>query len=288
MFPALNCGGDASLKQTSIMKTSKALETMGRRLLGMILLLACTWAVDVEASLEQTFNVFQVGTTTYRNVTVTTKNKNYVFILHSAGMTNIKVADLTPELRTQLGYEDPAATAAQSKTPAAWAKQTLSKLDVPKVKNLQAQVAGMWTPSAIRAKLATLTVSPKDLWILVGLVFALYLFHSYCCLLICQKAGGEPGPLIWVPVLQWLPMLKAASMSPLWLFVFLVPGVNLIALVLWFFKIAHACGKGLGVALLLVFPLTFPFAMLYLAFSGGRPRIKTSSRRVPIMTLETA
>jgi len=270
------------------MKTNKALEAIVRRLFGILFLAACLSAVDVRAGLEQTFNVFQVGPTTYRNVTVTTKNKNYVFILHSAGMTNIKVADLTPELRTKLGYEDPAATPPQSKTPTARAKQTLSKLEVPKVKNLEAQVAGLWTPNAIRAKLSLQEIRPSALWALGGLVLAAYLFHSYCCLLICRKSGREPGPLIWVPVLQLLPLLKAASMSPWWFVAFLVPGINLIAQVVWFFKIAQARGKGLGIALLLVFPLTCPFAMLYLAFSGGSPRIKARSRPVGIMTLGTA
>jgi hypothetical protein len=219
---------------------------------------------------------------------VTTKSKNYVFILHSTGMTNIKVADLTPELRTQLGYEDPAAKPAQPKTPTAWAKQTLSKLEVPKVKNLEAQVAGFWTPDAIRARLPLKEITPTTLWALVGLALAAYLFHSYCCLLICRKAGVEPGPLVWIPLLQLFPLLKAASMSPWWFVAFLLPGINLLAQVVWFFKIARARGKGLGIALLLIFPLTCPFAMLYLAFSGGSPRKKERLGRVPIMTLETA
>lgn len=269
------------------MKTSKAFKPVMRRLIGLLFLVAGMAAVDVNASLEQNFSVLQVGTTTYHNVTVTTKEKNYVFILHSAGMTNLKVADLTPELRAKLGYEDPAA-AAPTKTPTAWAKQTLSKLDVPKVKNFEAQVAGLWTPNAIRAKLPLQEITPKILWALIGLGIAAWLFHSYCCLLICQKAGSEPGPLIWVPVLQLLPLLKAASMSLWWFFAFLVPGINLIAQVVWFFKIAQARGKGLGMALLLVFPLTCPFAMLYLAFSGGSPRQKEAPRRMQIMTLETA
>jgi hypothetical protein len=270
------------------MKSSNTLEAVVRRLVGILCLVACLSAVDVVAALEQTFNLFQVGTTTYRNVTVTTKDKNYVFILHSAGMTNIKVADLTPELRAKLGYEDPAAAPAPSKTPTAWAKQTFSKLEVPKVKNLEAQVAGLWTPNAIRAKLPLQEINPSALWAIVGLVLAAYLFHSYCCLLICRKSGSEPGPLIWVPVLQLFPLLKAASMSPWWFLAFLVPGINLIAQVVWFFKIAQARGKGLGIALLLVFPLTCPFAMLYLAFSGGNPRIKPRSRPMGIMTLGTA
>src|SRR5258708_17464029 len=56
------------------------------------------------AANEETFDVLQIGTRTYKNVTVTTKAKNYVFILHSTGMANVNVTDLTPALREKLGY----------------------------------------------------------------------------------------------------------------------------------------------------------------------------------------
>ena len=36
-------------------------------------------------AIEQTFDMLQIGTRTYKNVTVTTKAKDYIFILHSAG-----------------------------------------------------------------------------------------------------------------------------------------------------------------------------------------------------------
>jgi len=37
---------------------------------------------------------------------VTTKAKNYIFIMHSDGMTNFKITELPPELRSKLGYSD--------------------------------------------------------------------------------------------------------------------------------------------------------------------------------------
>src|SRR3954453_20007153 len=48
------------------------------------------------AAEEQTFPLLQIGTRTYTNVTVTTKARKYIFILHSTGMANIRVADLPP------------------------------------------------------------------------------------------------------------------------------------------------------------------------------------------------
>ena len=37
-------------------------------------------------------------------MTVTTKAKDYIFILHSTGMTSLKVNQLTPDLQERLGY----------------------------------------------------------------------------------------------------------------------------------------------------------------------------------------
>jgi hypothetical protein len=68
---------------------------------------------------------------------------------------------------------------------------------------------------------------------------------------------------------------------------FLVPGLNLVAQVLWCVKITQARGKTWLVALLLIVPLSSPFAALYLAFSGGR-HARKDDRRVEIMTLEAA
>jgi len=251
----------------------------------LIAVLLHTWAA--EAALEDKFDALQIGATTYQNVTVTTKSKSYVFLLHSKGMTNIKVADLPSEVRLKLGYEDPEATHVKTNTPAVWAKNTLSKVETPEIKKLETQVSSFWRGAPA---LSGVNIPPvnRNTLLIVALVFlALYLFHCYCCALICRKSGSEPGPLVWVPVFQLFPLLKAATMSPWWFVGFLVPGVNLIAQILWCVKITQARGKAFIVALLLMFPLSSPFAALFLAFSGGNQERK-APRRVGIMTLETA
>ena len=53
---------------------------------------------------EDKFDVLQIGTQTYSNVTVTTKAKSYIFLIHAAGMTSIKVSQLPPDLQEKLGY----------------------------------------------------------------------------------------------------------------------------------------------------------------------------------------
>src|SRR5215471_18296592 len=54
---------------------------------------------------EKKFPLFQVGTQTYTNVTVTSQSKTRVLITHSAGMATIKASDLTPEQRQELGFQ---------------------------------------------------------------------------------------------------------------------------------------------------------------------------------------
>ena len=257
------------------------------RFAGLVLGIALLVPNPVQAALEQTFEVLQVGTSTYHNVTVTTKTKNYVFLIHSNGMASVKITDLSPELRAQLGYENSEGSQSKTKATAVWAKQTLSKLDAPQVQQVRAQLAGLFARGQPISRLNAIPITRNVLLIGGAILAALYLFHCYCCLLICRKSGVEPGPLIWLPILQIFPLLKAARMSPWWFLGLLVPVLNLIGQILWCIKIADARGKALIVGLLLIFPLTSPFAVLYLAFSAG-PRPRKENRRVEIMTLEAA
>jgi len=232
---------------------------------------------------EETFDVLQIGTATYRNVTVTTKAKNYIFIMHSTGMGNFKVADLAPELRHKLGYSDTPESKKGNGAAALsnLAKQSIAKIGLPDMK----QMGNQWRAHG-PASLATITLTPNLIMAAAcGLAF-LYLLVSYCGMLICQKAGKPATALIWIPLLQLIPLLRAANMSPAWLLAFLVPALNVVAQILWSFKIAKARGKSGWVAFFLVVPVTSLFAYLYLALSDGEP--KQERRTVEIMTLEAA
>jgi len=105
-------------------------------------------------------------------------------------------------------------------------------------------------------------------------------------MLICQKTGTSPGLLVWLPVLQLIPLLRAAGMSGSWFLAYLVPGLNIVAQVVWSVKIAKTRGKTGWVALLLLLPLVNLLAFLYLAFSEEAPA--KEERPIEIMTLETA
>lgn len=249
--------------------------------LGRGLIVALVWAgLTANAALEETFDVLQIGTHTYKNVTVTTKAKDYIFILHSAGMANIKVKDLPPELATQLGYVQK--PNAETKPALAWLKNTTSTLENQQLPQLEERVPAL---GAVHSAVLAM-VSPRRLPVVLAVVVLLYLFFCYCCSAICQKAGHPPGVLVWVPVLQMVPLLRAAQMSGVWLLAFLVPVLNLVAHVIWSFKIVKARAKSPVFGLLLLLPVTNLFAFLYLAFSAAPAPVEKPV--VEIMTLDAA
>jgi hypothetical protein len=231
--------------------------------------LLLTGAQATNAVLEKplTFEELEVGGTTYSNVTVRTRNGAYVFIAHSRGLASIKVKDLDDEAREKLGYE----VATKSKPPPP--EPNLAGIPLPapiqelqqdpRMQELQAMVAGQALEKLRGAGVAVLVG-------VLAFLLALYLFQCWCCMLICQKTGNQPGVLVWIPGLQAIPLLKAAGM-PAWLFLLLlVPLVNLVISILWCFKIVNARGKSPLVAVLLLLPVTNFFAFLYLAFSNGQ------------------
>jgi hypothetical protein len=267
------------------------MRTAGRILL---VLAASLWAVASPAegignrAQEQTFDLLTIGTSTYTNVTVTSKTKDSIFIEHSKGMQNIKVASLSPEVRQQLGFEPPPVPKLQQTV--AWAKAVPAKVNVQaleeKAKILFPSQADNSDRAAQVIQSLVGMISVKFIVaVLVGICL-LHLSYSFCCRLICLKAGSEPGVMVWLPVVQVFPMLRAAGMSGWWFLGLLVPILNIVASILWCWNIAKARGKGPVVAILLLFPPTSLLTFLFLAFADSIP--EKEDRRVEVMTLETA
>jgi hypothetical protein len=177
---------------------------------------------------------------------------------------------------------------ARTNTPAAWAKQTLAKLDTPQVKGMEQQVVRTLLNNPVTASVKLPEITPTLVAIVGGTLISLYLFFSYCCMLICKKAGHQAGALVWLPVFQVLPMLRAARMSGWWFLALFVPVLNLVTQILWCIKIVQARDKNGWLALLLLLPLTNIFAFLFLAFADGEPPKKEQRAVAEIMTLETA
>ena len=233
-------------------------------------------------------DVLKTGTQVYSNVTVTTRAKDYIFIQHAGGLVSVKLADLDEATRQALEYAPPPEPVAQAT--ANWAKKEIAKLEPARTNMANLLPPGfarkfMRLPGAVpRANL------PRLIAEVALLALAMHLFFSYCAARICRNAGAKPGGLIWVPGLQLLPLLHAASMSRWWCLGFLVPLLNLAVALVWCFKITRACGKGMLTTVLMMLPLTNLFAFLYLSFSSGKvaePPAKPR-RSADIMSLEAA
>lgn len=273
---------------------------LGSMLLLLLLLLSSKVAAKsgdiIMGKEEQTFPVLQTKTGAYTNVTVTKKTKEWIFIIHSAGVCNIKASDLSTDARVALGYEAPA-----PKTPAEGAVDggvttaetsaaeaaTASKLPRFNLAGMK-QFAADWKlhrkerESEIKA---FVTAHGAVICEILGILLVLHILHSAIFWMICRKTHNSPGPLVWVPILQLIPLLRAANMPRVWFFAFFVPVINLVAVIVFAFKIVKSRGKGFWVSILLLLPPTSGLAMLYLAFSSSAPVQMVSNE---VMSLETA
>ena len=246
----------------------RKLEFSPKWLIVCILLLHCTLAW---AAVEVKFDLLQIGTASYTNATVTSRGENYVMLIHDGGMASIKVADLPPNLRWRLGYGSKGGEPADPRPADSVPPKKIEPAAVARAATQDAQKYALEAQANLTRlqQQAMQQVGPANVRLALGLLICCYLFYSYCLMLICRKAGGKPGLLVWIPVIQYIPAFLAAGMSWVWCILNLVPGINLIAYILWCFKIARARGKSSAVGFLLLFPLTSLFAFLYLAFSDA-------------------
>jgi len=238
---------------------------------------------------EQTFPVLQTKTGAYTNVTVTKKTKDWIFIIHSAGVCNLKASDLPTDARIALGYEaTPGAKngdgVTTAETSAAASASKLPHIDLSGVKKF----ASDWRlnrkekESEIKSFIsahATLVCA------IMGALLALHVIDSAIFWMICRKTHNSPGPLVWLPFLQLIPLLRAANMPRAWFFAFFVPVVNIVAVVIFCIKIVKSRGKGVWVSILLMLPPLSGLAMLYLAFSSSAP---VEMAHNEVLSLETA
>jgi len=103
--------------------------------------------------------------------------------------------------------------------------------------------------------------------LLLGFVLACYLFVCFCFKVICQKCGKDPGAIIWVPLLHFVPLIELAGF-PVWTVILLiVPGINLIMSILLWAGVCKARGKSMLLVLLMHIPVVHLFFLPYLAFS---------------------
>jgi hypothetical protein len=246
------------------------------RCLGAMFIVAVALLAPCADAGEQVLPLLVTKTGSFTNATVTTKTKSYVFVLHATGMANVRVEDLSPEARTELGYDAPKRKASTQVPGAALVRDLLPKIET-RLKPLQARILAQ-----IPVDPALLQPTRNHLYIAAGSAAALFLFFSYCCHLIGIKSKKTPTLLAWLPGFQLIPLLRAAEMSGWWILLAFLPIVPLI----WAFKIAKARGMSVLVSIFLILPVTNLFAFLYLAF--GREAPSKEVPRYQSMSLQTA
>jgi hypothetical protein len=213
---------------------------------------------SVTSSADEGVLELKTRTATYTNVTVTAKSDTNVYFKHAGGVSSIKVEELAPESQQSLGY-----VVAKSVERQAGKGSKLSGLrrgPAAPTQFIEVQfangvilAAGDWEVHLHTAELAGIAIA--------------WLVFCCCANLLCKKTGTKPGILIWFPILQLFPLLRAAGMSGWWFLALFIPVLNLIAWLGWCVNIVITRRKSLWWALLLILPGTNVTAFLYLALA---------------------
>lgn len=160
------------------------------------------------SSAEQKFDVIQAGSQTFSNVTVVGRSAKQITIMHAKGVASLKLDDLAPDIQAKLGY-DPANAGGKGKG--------LSLSKTFSAQSERARAARARADELLRQHGATLGLAAA-----IGLPL-LYLFCCFCFLQVCRKAGVNAPFKVWIPLLQFDPLFKAAGMSRIALFWFMSP-----------------------------------------------------------------
>ena len=117
------------------------------------------------------------------------------------------------------------------------------------------------------AKAGALAFGGAVLLVILAFALVVYLFVSFCYKRICEKAGHQPGILVWIPLAQFYPLVVAAGL-PGWMFILaLIPFVNIVFFFVLWFKLFEARGKPGWLVVLFLIPLAPLILIPYLAFS---------------------
>lgn len=248
--------------QEQIMKvTKKTIRTVGVLLLAGLCLLA--WPAAAELSLPTLTTKRGI----YTNVVITAKTERDIYIRHDGGIGNIKLADIEDdEALIALGLKAPPVKVEVAEpTTGETANVSTSAPSAQESQVARYQALALEKLKELKKYQPSMTVAG----FILSTLLIMYLFGCYCLRLICVKAGHPPGFLIWIPLLQMIPAFRAAGMSGWWFLALFVPLLNLVAQIIWCFKITSARGKSIWVAILLLLPVFSLFAFLYLAFSSS-------------------
>ena len=108
----------------------------------------------------------------------------------------------------------------------------------------------------------------------IGFFVLVYAFFAFCLSAIAKKTNhSDRAWWAWVPVLQVLLILKAASIEWWWIFLFLIPFVNIgVAIYVWV-RVAKVLAKHPVWGVLMIVPVVDLFVLAYFAFSDSNPKL---------------
>jgi len=247
----------------------------------VVLLVCVLLSSHATFAAEQVYPVLDTGAQTYSNVTITSKSATHVFIKHSRGFGALKISELNDEALVKLGFKagsvkppEPSLSFKNSLSSMGDRANSLANLDLhPKITEVDGQIC-------IEIHNQSFVLDGN---LVKGILWCLlfgYILFCYCAMLICRKAGYKAGFSCWIPIFQFIPMLRAARMSG-WLFLlWLLPVFNVVISLTWCVKICLARGKGFFSILCLLLPATSPLAFLYLALSSDGTEKAADSGKV--------
>jgi len=249
----------------SIPGISRSTPALFAILLGLLSLISAPMFAAV--SDEPVFPVLDTGSQIYSNVTVVSKSATHVFIKHSRGFAGLKLTELNHQSLVTLGLvkEEPP-PAPPFKMPSVKISNPLPQFDLqPTVHEEDGRIAIGLRGQSFSFDAKVLREMSREILYCAGL---LYLLFCYCSMLICRKAGIKASVSCFIPIIQFIPLLRAAGMSG-WTFLLLfLPVINAIISIIWCFKIARVRGKSWLTSIFLLLPVTNILAFFYLALSG--------------------
>ena len=232
------------------------------------------------------YDLLQTKTETYTNVTVMSATADLLSFSHSRGIGMVKVKELTDDEQIRLGFKEPPKPPVDVRVRAE-VDQVMGRIDFERIKPYQ----DAWEQT-VSERFQVNTPARNIILGIFGGLLVLYLLFCFCGKLICEKTGNKAGFLMWVPILQWIPLLIAAGMSPGWVLICLIPGLNIIAYLVWSVKITKARQKSGVYAFLLWLPVFNIISFLYLALSSSaapkETKGKSPGRRIQQEGLEPA
>jgi len=241
--------------------------------------LRCSWVILVccvanpsASQADERLPVLDTGAQVFSNVTVTSRSATHVFLKHSRGFASLRIADLSHDALVKLGYAQPEATNAVAPPVSTFKMENpLSKFDW----NSRFEQAPKFI---VKDGKVTLEAGGQSIEVdehfVKGVLWSalfLYVLFCYCATLLCRKAGLRGvlyWILCWIPVLQLIPLLKAAGMSGWLILPWMIPPIGAILYIVWSIKICRARGRGAFAMIFLLLPATSPLAFLYLALAS--------------------